>query len=108
LLKNYFYPISLQKVQENESYAIIIRENQSARVVLLSLWNSLDSTPASMAYEKLKMKCFEAGLKPNLKVRTSVRQYTPYEGMYDTVVNVERVMKEKNEFHNEQRGKKRK
>jgi len=61
-----------------------------------------------MAYEKLKMKCFEAGLKPNLKVRTSVRQYTPYEGMYDTVVNVERVMKEKNEFHNEQRGKKRK
>jgi len=42
--------------------------------------------------------------KPNLKERMSIRQYTSYEDMYDTTVKVERVMKEKNEFYNEQWG----
>ena len=43
------------------------------------------------------MNCFETGLNPNLKERMSVHQYVSYEDLYDTAVNVERVMKEKNE-----------
>ena len=35
-------------------------------------------------------------------------QYTSYGGAYDTAINVERLVKEKNEFYNEQRGSKRK
>jgi len=54
-----------------------------------------------VANEKLKMNRFEAGLNPNLKKRMSVHQYTSYEDMYDTPVNVEREMKEKIEFYNE-------
>jgi len=37
----------------------------------------------------------------------SVRQYASYVDLYDTVVNVERVMKERNNYFNEQRGTKR-
>jgi len=41
------------------------------------------------------MNLFEVGLNPGLKERMSVRHYTLYEDMYDTVVNVERVTKER-------------
>jgi len=32
----------------------------------------------------------------------SVQNYTSYEDMYDTVVNIERAMKERNELYNEE------
>ena len=38
----------------------------------------------------------------------SVCQYTSYVDLYDTAVNVERAMKERNDHFNEQHGKKRK
>jgi len=57
--------------------------------------------PASIADDRLKMNRFEAGLKPNVKERMSVHQYTSYVNLYDTVVNVERVMKERNNYFNE-------
>ena len=64
--------------------------------------------PAYVANQKLKMNCYETRLNPNLKERMSVHQYTSYKDMYDTTVNMERMIKEKNEFYIDQRGKKRK
>jgi len=58
--------------------------------------------------EKLKINRFEAGLNLNLKKRMSVHQYVSYEGLYDTEVNMESTMKDKNECCNEQRGSKEK
>ena len=65
-------------------------------------------TPAFVADEKLKMNRFEVGLNPNLKERMSVRHYVSYEDLYDTSMNVEREMKEKNEYYSQQWGNKRK
>ena len=56
---------------------------------------------AFAADEKLKVNHFEAGLNPNIKERMSLRQYILYEDLYDTVVNVKRSMKEKNDYYNE-------
>ena len=55
--------------------------------------------PALVANEKLKMNSFEAGLHPNIKDRMFVRKYASYEDLYDTAVNVEQVMKEKNDYY---------
>lgn len=60
------------------------------------------------ANKRLKMNHFEAGLNPNIMERMSVHQYTSYMDLYDTTVNVERVMKERNNYFNEQRRIKRK
>jgi len=38
----------------------------------------------------------------------SIRQYASYVDLYDTVVNVERAMKERSNYFNEQRGAKKK
>jgi len=62
---------------------------------------------AYIADEKLKMNRFEAKFNPGIKEKMSVRHYTSYENMYDTMVNIEKATKEKNEFYNEQRGMKR-
>jgi len=51
--------------------------------------------PTFVADERLKMNCFKAGLNPDIEERMSVCQYTSYVDMYDTVVNVERAMKER-------------
>ena len=59
-------------------------------------------TSAFVADEKLKMKSFGIEPNPNLKERMPVRQYIYYEDIYDTTVNVERVMKVKNEYYNKQ------
>ena len=64
--------------------------------------------PAFVADERLKMNRFEAGLNPTIKERMSVRQYASYVDLYDTAVNVERVMKEWSNYFNEQLGTKRK
>jgi len=61
-----------------------------------------------VADERLKMNHFKAGLNPDIKERMSVRQYTFYVDLYDTVVNVERAMKERSNYFNEQCGIKRK
>ena len=63
--------------------------------------------PAFVINGKLKMNRFEAGLHPNIKEMMSVRQYTSYEDLYDTAVNMKRAMKEKNDYCNEQWGNKR-
>ena len=41
-----------------------------------------------------------------IKERMSVRQYASYVDVYDTAVNVERAMKERSNYFNEQRGTK--
>ena len=64
--------------------------------------------PAFVADERLKMNWFEVGLNPTIKERMSIRQYTSYIDLYDTTVNVERVMKEQSNYFDEQRGAKRK
>jgi len=63
---------------------------------------------AFVADERMKMNQFEAQLNPTIKERTSVRQYASYVDLYDTAVNVERVMREWSNYFNEQRGTKRK
>ena len=60
--------------------------------------------PAFVADERLKMNRFEAGLNPTIKERMSVCQYASYVDLYDTSVNVERAMKERSNYFNEQRG----
>ena len=65
-------------------------------------------SPAFVADEKLKMNRFKAGLNPDIKGRMSVCQYTSYVDLYDTAVNVERAMNERNNCFNEQHGIKRK
>ena len=57
--------------------------------------------PAFVADERLKMNRFEAGLNPTIKERISVCQYASYINLYDTAVNVERVMKERSNYFNE-------
>ena len=73
-----------------------------------SLWGTPYFGLAYVVDKKLMMKHFEAWLNPNFKGKMSVHRYTYYEDMYETVVNDERAIKEKNEFYNKQSGKKRK
>ena len=63
---------------------------------------------AFVADERLKMNRFKDGLNPSIKERMVVCQYTSYVDLYDTEVNMERVMKERNICFNEQRRIKRK
>lgn len=57
--------------------------------------------PAFGADERLKMNQFVAGLNSIIKERMLVRQYTSYMDLYDATVNVERAMKERNNYFNE-------
>ena len=63
---------------------------------------------AFVADEKLKMNHFEVWLNPNIKKSMPVHQYTFYMDLYDSTVNMERAMKERKDYFNEQRGIKRK
>ena len=58
--------------------------------------------PAFVANERLKMNQFEAGLNPSIKESMSIWQYASYVDLYNTAVNVERVMKERSNSFNEQ------
>jgi len=58
--------------------------------------------------ERLKMNRFKDGLNLDIKERMLVHQYTSYVDLYDTAVNVERMMTERNNYFNEQHGIKRK
>ena len=62
--------------------------------------------PTYLADERQKMNRFKVGLNPILKERFPVCQYTSYENMYDINANVERALKGKYEFYNEQQGNK--
>jgi len=57
--------------------------------------------PAFVADERLQMNSFVAVLNPTINERMSVREYTSYVDLYDTAVNVERAMKERNNYVNE-------
>jgi len=106
LLKNRFYPMSLQKAKEDE----FIRLQQGKMGILEYASKFIEFsyfTPGYVGDEKLRMNRFEAGLNPRLKEKMSVRHYTLYEDIYDTTVNVERAIKKTNEFYNDQRGIKR-
>ena len=63
-----------------------------------------------MADDRLKMKMnrFEVGLNLGIKERKSVWQCASYVNLYDTMVNVERTMRERYNCFNEQCGIKRK
>ena len=50
------------------------------------------------------MDRFEARLNPTIKERMSIRQYTSYVDLYDTAINVERALKERSNYFNEQQG----
>jgi len=65
-----------------------------------------DFAPTFVADRKLKMNPFEAGINPNIKEKMSMRQCISYKDLYDTAVNVEMAMKEKNDYYNEQHGNK--
>jgi len=54
------------------------------------------------------MNHFEVWLNPNIKKSMPVHQYTFYMDLYDSTVNMERAMKERKDYFNEQRGIKRK
>jgi len=54
------------------------------------------------------MNRFEAELNPKIKERMSVGQYTSCVDLCDTVVDVERGMKERNNYFNELHGIKQK
>ena len=60
--------------------------------------------PTYLVDEKLRTNCFEVGLNPSLKEQMWVRHYTSYEDMYDTAINMEKAIKERNKFYNEQWG----
>jgi len=65
-------------------------------------------SPTFVTDERLKMNRFEAELNPKIKERMSVGQYTSCVDLCDTVVDVERGMKERNNYFNELHGIKQK
>ena len=93
--------MSLQKAKENEFMQL-----QQRRISVLEYASKFMELPLfSSAFavdERLKMNRFEAGCNPNIKERMSVRQYTFYVDLYDIAVNVERVLKERSNYFNEQ------
>jgi len=81
-LKNRFYPISLQKAEEDEFIRL-----QRGRMTVLEYASKFSDlsyfAPAYIDDEKLKMNWFEAGLNLLIKEKMSVQHYTLYEDMYD-------------------------
>ena len=59
-------------------------------------------TPTLIANQRLKMNRFEGRLNPDIKERISVPQCTSDVNLYGTMLNVERAMKERNNYFNEQ------
>ena len=101
MIKDHFCPISVQKDKEGEFMQL-----QQGNMSILEY--DLKFMKLSRFDKGLKMNQFETGLNPTIKGRMSVRQYTFYVNPYDTMVNIERAMKERSNYFNEQRGTKRK
>jgi len=106
MIKDHFYPISLQKAKEGE-FMQLQQGNMSVLEYASKFMELSRFAPTFVADERLKINRFEFGLNP-IKKRMSVRQYTSYVGLYDTAVNVKRAMKEQSNYFNEQRGTKKK
>ena len=99
--------MSLQKAKENE----FIQLHQGGMSVLEYASKFMELfrfAPTFVTDERLKMNRFKAGINPCIKETMFVQQYTFYMDLYDTVVNVERAMRERSNYFNEQHGVKRK
>jgi len=100
MIKDHFYPTSLQKAKENEFMKL--QQRTMSILEYASKFMELSRfAPTFVADERLKMNRFEAGLNPTIKERMSVQQYASYVDLYDTAVNVERAMKERSHYFNE-------
>ena len=72
MIKDHFYPVSLQKEKEIE----FMQRHQWGMSVLEYTPKSMELSslaPTFMADERLKMNCFEAGLNLGIKERMSMR-----------------------------------
>ena len=107
MIKDHFYPISLQKAKEGE-FMQLQQGSMSVLEYALKFMELSRFTLAFVVDERIKMNRFEVGLNPTIKERISVRQYTSHINLYDTAINVERAMKEQSNCFNKQRGTKRK
>jgi len=72
MIKDHFYPISLQKAKEGE-FMQLQRGSISVLEYASKFMELLRFAPAFIADERLKMNRFEAGLNPTIKERISVR-----------------------------------
>jgi len=93
MMKDHFYPISLQKAKEGEFMQLQL----GSMSVLEYASKFMELSRFALAFvtnERLNMNRFEVGLNPTIKERMSVRQYTSYVNLYNTAVNGERAMKE--------------
>ena len=107
MIKDHFYPISLQNAKEGKFMQL--QQGTMSVLEYASKFMELSRfASAFVADERLKMNRFKTWLNPTIKERMSVRQCASYVDLYDTAVNVERAMKERNKYFNKQRGTKRK
>jgi len=107
IIKDHFYPISLQKAKEGE----FMQLQQGTMSVLEHASKFMELSRFALTFvadERLKMNRFEVGLNLTIKERILVRQYTSYVDLYDNAVHVKRAMKEQNNYFNEWKGTKRK
>ena len=104
MIKDHFYPTSLQKAKENEFMQL--QQGSMSVLEFASKFMELSRfTPTFVADERLKMNRFEAGLNPIIKERMSVQQYASYVDLYDTAINVKRAMKERSTNRGVPRGR---
>jgi len=106
LIKDHFYPMSLQKDKENG----FIQLQQGGISVLEYASRFMEFSHFASTFvvdKKLKMNHFEVELNPNITERMSVCQYISYQDLYYTAKNAEKGMKEKNDYCNEQGGTRR-
>jgi len=93
--------VSIQKTKENE-FMQLHRGGMSVLEYASKFIELSHFAPAFVADERLKMNRFEAWINLGIKERISVQQYTFYVDLYDIAVNVERVMRERSNYFNEQ------
>ena len=90
LMKNRFYPISLQKAKENG-----FLELEQGRVSVIQYASKFMELScffqAYVANEALKTNLFESQLNHKLEVTMSVHLYSSYQEMHDTIINVKRA-----------------
>jgi len=66
LMKNHFYPVSLQKAKEDEF--VCLQQGKMSVLAYTSKFIELSHfSPAYVTDEKLRLNQFEAGLNPGLK-----------------------------------------
>jgi len=105
--EDHFYSISLQKAKEGE-FMQLQQGNMSVLEYASKCLDLSQFAPTFTVDKRLKMNRFEAEVNPTIKEQMSVRQYTSYVDLYNSAVNIERAMKERSNYFNEQWGVKRK